>query len=127
MFDSSQLYALAVMALVVGSIAVTITRSKIFAGVREWIAEKTAAQMVKNDGVYSVFGGNIGLRFWKFLHGVFTCPYCMGHWLSFALIAWYQPRPLTSDVLLVDMVVSAFALVTMSSWASGLIVKGMKA
>lgn len=124
MFDAAQLFALMMMGLVVGSIAVTVTKSKIFADMREWVATQYAGSMLPSERFR--MAPKLNERFWKFVHGVTSCPYCFGHWLSFGLVAYYQPRPVVSSYLLVDLGVSAFALITLGACASAIILKGLK-
>lgn len=58
-----------VLALVTASIAFTVTESKVLKPLREW-AER------------------LNEKFGELL----SCGYCLGHWISFALVAIYRPR-----------------------------------
>jgi hypothetical protein len=57
------------LALVTASISFTISETKLFKPLREWLKAKVA-----------------------FLGELFSCGYCLGHWVSFALTAIYRPR-----------------------------------
>lgn len=96
---SSALSTALVLALACGGIAVTIAKSKLFAGAR-----------VHAD-----------VR-WPWLGALLYCPYCLAHWLVFAGAAVYQPRLIGSGPALLDVVVSAFAIITLAcAVAAGLI------
>lgn len=56
------------LSLVTASISYTITETKLFKAPREWMQKK----------------GHWG--------EVFSCGYCFGHWVAFALVAIYRPR-----------------------------------
>lgn len=56
------------LSFVTASVSFTVTETKIFAPFREWL------------------GGKSG-----FLGSMFSCGYCLGHWIAFALTAIYQP------------------------------------
>jgi len=55
--------------LATASISFTVTETKIFLPLREWLR--------KNN---------------KFLGTLFNCGYCFGHWIAFVLVVIYQPR-----------------------------------
>lgn len=93
----------ALLALAVSSVSVTMTKSSIFKSTREWIDEKS-----------SFFGDLV------------HCPYCTSHWLSFAAVAVYQPRLLDSPYWVFDYAVSAFVIVTLASMSSGLVIRAFK-
>lgn len=80
------------LALATASISLTITKATIFEPVRDWIGDRS-----------------------DFFGELFSCPYCMSHWISFGFIAYYQPRLITSQYLLADLFVSTFALITVAS------------
>lgn len=86
------------LSLAVSAISMTLTRSAIFSTPREWILKRN-----------------------EFLGRLLSCPYCTNHWLSAAAVAVYQPRPVSSETPGLDWVVSAFALVALSSFSAGLI------
>ena len=72
------------------SVAFTITETKIFAPLRQWLEVKSG-----------------------FLGSMFSCGYCLGHWIAFALTAIYQPRLFEAwwllDYFLTALVIAWFA------------------
>ena len=54
-----------VSGLAAGAVSVTVAQSKIFRSVREWVGER-----------------------WEFGGALITCPYCLGHWVSYGVLAW---------------------------------------
>jgi hypothetical protein len=76
------------LSLPVSAISLTVTKSSLFERLREWALERN-----------------------KWLGKLVSCPYCMSHWVSFALVAWYQPRVVQSGAWPVDLIISAFAIV----------------
>jgi len=85
------------LAAAIGSGSFMISKSKMFAFLRDW------AERRKQDG-----------QFWAWLSGVLICPYCTGTWLSLAAVAVYRPRlvhewpPL--DYLVMVMVINGLAM-----------------
>jgi hypothetical protein len=57
------------LSFVTACISFTVTETKIFKSLREWLNKKSA-----------------------FLGELFTCGYCFGHWVAFALVAIYKPK-----------------------------------
>lgn len=84
---------LLVLALATSAISVTITRSGVFHGPRDWIADRSQ-------------------WFGELVH----CPYCMSHWVSLVLMLWYDLRIVPDTYWLVDLVVSALAVVAVASF-----------
>src|SRR5688572_15168345 len=95
-FHANELLACVVIALTCSGISMSFTQGSMFDPVRAWI-------MGKN----------------KLLGDLFKCFFCLSHWLAFAGVAIYQPRPLQST-LLVDLVVASFTIVTLATLSSGL-------
>jgi hypothetical protein len=96
MFHAPDFLVCVVIALTCSGIAMSFTQGSMFDPVRAWIMSKN-----------------------KLLGDLFKCFFCLGHWLAFAGVAIYQPRPLQAT-LLADLVVAAFTIVTLSTLASGL-------
>jgi hypothetical protein len=96
MFHATDFLVCVVIALTCSGIAMSFTQGSMFDPVRAWIMSKN-----------------------KLLGDLFKCFFCLGHWLAFAGVAIYQPRPLQAT-LLADLVVAAFTIVTLSTLASGL-------
>jgi len=57
------------LSLVTASVSFTITEMKVFKPFRDWIRK-----------------GN------NWFGELFSCGYCLGHWIAFILVAIYQPR-----------------------------------
>lgn len=91
---------LALIAMASSAISLTTSKAVVFEAVRERIKAKS-----------------------KFFGELANCPYCTSHWVSFAFIAVYQPV-LTGNFW-ADLVVGAFAVVTLASWFSGLTYKAI--
>lgn len=89
--NTKALLVVLILSLPVSTISLTITKSSLFERLREWALERN-----------------------KWLGKLVSCPYCTSHWVSFALVAWYQPRMLQSAWLPVDLIISAFAIVALA-------------
>jgi hypothetical protein len=61
----------------VGCITLTLTRSKAFEWLRIYIEKKR----------------------WRFFHALFSCPYCMSHWVTPLVMAVFPGRPGGIEVL----------------------------
>jgi hypothetical protein len=96
MFHANDFIACVVIALTCSGIAMSFTQGSMFDPVRAWIMSQN-----------------------KLLGDLFKCFFCLSHWLAFAAVAIYRPRPLQS-MLLVDLIVAAFTIVTLATLASGL-------
>ena len=94
---SAELLVTLTLAAAVGSGSFMISKSKMFASLRDW------ADRRKRNGAL-----------WAWLSGVLICPYCTGTWLSLAAVAVYRPRlvhewpPL--DYLVMVMVINGLAM-----------------
>jgi hypothetical protein len=95
-FQSEDFVTCAVIALACSGIAMSFTQGSMFDALRAWIMRQN-----------------------KLLGDLAKCFFCLSHWLAFAAVAIYQPRPLQAH-LLVDLIIAAFAIVTMATLASGL-------
>lgn len=89
---------LVILSMAIGSMSMTITKTEIFKTLRD-----------------SVPG-------W-FLKKVMTCPYCLSHWLSFFAVGYYKPVIIRSRYVETDLIVSIFAVITLSSASCWLIYK----
>lgn len=54
---------------------------------------------------------------------LFSCFYCLSHWVVCLGIAIYRPVVVSSGYLMVDWIVSAFFTITLSTFISGLMFK----
>lgn len=93
------LYQVAVLALATAAISVTISKARIFASAREWIASRNT-----------------------WLGELVSCSYCTSHWVAIALVAIYRPV-LIPQWFIVDLIVSVFGMVAISAVISGVIIK----
>ncbi|NOQ24887.1 MAG: DUF1360 domain-containing protein [Bacteroidales bacterium] len=65
------------LSIITASIAFTLTETKLFLPLREWLSAKS-----------------------KFFGKLVNCGYCTGHWIAFALVVIYKPRLLDCCALL---------------------------
>lgn len=79
------------LALACASISFTLTKTPIFEWLRAWLLK----------------------RRWLMLHELWQCPYCMGHWVAFGLLAAFWPYEFTSS-LYVNFVICSFVVITLS-------------
>jgi len=91
------LVQLATLASATSAISITITKGGVFSKQRQWIK---------------------GRNSW--LGKLVSCPYCLSHWVAAALVAIYQPTPL-SAWLPVDLAISVFITVAIAAVISGVI------
>lgn len=89
-----------VIAVASASISTTITLTELFVPVRN-LANKC--------------GHMIGY--------LFQCFYCMSHWIAILAVAIYQPILIKSEFYLIDLTVSVFFTITISTFVNGLIFK----
>ena len=80
------------LSLVTAGISFTITETKLFEPLRNWLEKQIT-----------------------FLARLFNCGYCLGHWVAFLLVAIYQPRLFTSLFFLIDYFFTALVI----AWLSG--------
>lgn len=98
--DQSALQALwscFVLSLAAASIAYTITQTELFLPVR-----KIASKVGHMTGY------------------LFHCFYCMSHWIVFAGVLIYQPVLISSGHLYIDLIISAFFTVTLTTFINGI-------
>lgn len=82
----------AMLSIVTASISFTVTETKLFMPVREWVKKRNA-----------------------FLGELLSCGYCFSHWIAFALVAIYRTRLFESWWLL-DYFLTALVI----AWLSGI-------
>lgn len=93
------LYQVAVLALATAAISVTVSKARVFASIREWVASRN-----------------------NWLGELMSCSYCTSHWVAIALVAIYRPV-LVSQWVVVDLLVSVFGVVAFAAIISGVIIK----
>lgn len=96
--SAGALWMCVVIAVAAASISYTITMTELFAPVRAWTQK---------------LGHMMGY--------LFTCFYCMSHWVVIAAVLIYQPRLIKSGSLVCDLIVSTFFTITISALVCGLL------
>ena len=86
------------LAMAVASVSMTLTKSKVFGTLRERIDERS-----------------------EFFGELIHCPYCTSHYVSLGAVLLFQPVVATSGFHVIDLLASAFAMVTASSFFCGVI------
>lgn len=94
------LWSFLVIAIAASSISISITETDLFAPWRAWT-------------------GKVHYK----LGYLFSCFYCLSHWVVFLGIAIYRPVVVSSGYLVVDWIVAAFFTITLSTFVSGLMFK----
>ena len=86
-------------------ISYTVARSVLFQGFRDYLFNR-ADPSPKG-------------RVMNFFSELVSCPYCFSHWVAFVMVAIWQPKFTNCGLALLDLGVSAFAMVGVSSltWA----------
>jgi len=80
----------------ISAIAITLSKGKIFAAQRAWLKEKSS-----------------------FAGGLFSCPYCLSHWIVVAvMLIW--PQKLIGGPILADYILSGFSLIGFNAVFMGL-------
>jgi len=82
--------SIAFLSFVTASISFTVTETKLFLPLREWMKKRNA-----------------------FVGELISCGYCLGHWVAFGLVAIYRPRLFHAwwllDSFLTALVIAWFA------------------
>jgi hypothetical protein len=94
---------LLVLALATSAVSVTITRSGMFLGLRRVVASRN-----------------------KWIGELLQCPYCMSHWVSLVFMWWYGVRILPGTYWMVDLLISALAVVSVASFFTLLVMLSYK-
>lgn len=79
-----------ILALATASISITVAKGQIFELPRTWLKAQNA-----------------------FLGELFSCPYCVSHWVTFAFVAVYRPR-LVQGFWPLDLFISAMVIVALA-------------
>lgn len=80
------------LSFVTASISFTISETKLFEPLRNFLSDKSVA-----------------------LGNLFNCGYCFGHWVAFLLVAIYRPKLFCSFFSLMDYFFTALVI----AWLSG--------
>jgi hypothetical protein len=108
------------LALAVGAASYTLARTKISIPLREWLAKKQSYDTDVTERK------RINKNIWYWLYTLFSCPYCLGHWLAAVAVLIYRPH-LTGGWVVADLGVSWLAVVALASAVSSLIGLGIRA
>jgi len=92
------------IALASASISMTLTQTELFTPLRAWAARKNAL-----------------------LGHLFQCFYCMSHWVVIAGMLVYRPALLHSGIGPIDWVMTAFIVLTVTTFINGLLFKAFQA
>jgi Protein of unknown function (DUF1360) len=88
------------MGLVVGVISVTVTRGSIFSFFREWM-----------------------WRYGEWIGNLFSCPYCLAHWVGLWIVLWGNPGLVHRPY---ELVISVFSVVGISMVCGWIVYKSYK-
>lgn len=86
---------LVICAAAVATISMTLAKASIFASVRERVAKRSA-----------------------FFGKLLNCPYCTSHWAALFVIGYFQPRPVSTQFLFIDLVLSWLTAVAIATFFS---------
>jgi hypothetical protein len=100
MFNETEFAATAVLALATSAISMSFTQGSMFEPLRSWIARQNAL-----------------------LGELARCFFCLSHWIAFAGVAVYQPRPV-QIWWLADLAVAAFVVIALATLISGMMFAG---
>jgi hypothetical protein len=92
---AENLYTLLMLALVSATVSVTVSRASIFNRPREWLSDRS-----------------------EFFGKLLSCPYCLSHWVAFALVAVHHPQVLPVHWA-VNFLTASFAVVTLTAFMMG--------
>ena len=98
LLDFTQLYVALILGAATATASLTITRTYIFKTPRKWFRKR-------------------GVWFDK----LFTCPYCMSHYVAAFFMLFYTPRVVRSRWYAIDYMVSWLLLVVVSALLVGLL------
>ncbi len=85
------------LALACASISFTLTKTPVFDWLRDWLRKRVRG------------------KFTLLLFELWECPYCMSHWVAFALLAALWPYEFTSS-LYVNFVICSFVVITLATF-----------
>lgn len=91
------------LSLVVSTTSVTLSKAKLFLGLREALS-----------------------RCSRWLGALIHCPYCVSHWVSLLLVVVYRPCLAHCGICVIDYGVSVFAIVAVATIWSRLIVASLQ-
>lgn len=92
-----------VLALVVSSISYTMSSMEIFEPLRSFCSKQN-----------------------KWLGSLISCFYCLSHWVTFFFVILYKPQVIPGSHFLINLLVSSFFIIQLSTYFTGFIYKSMK-
>lgn len=103
-FHLEQVGVLLVLGAACAVVTMTISKASIFERPRVWLDQN-----------------------YEWIGDLVACPYCTSHWAAFLLVALFQPRPVETNLYLLDMIASVFAMTFVSSMGCGAISRAFEA
>ncbi|ACL64444.1 conserved hypothetical protein [Anaeromyxobacter dehalogenans 2CP-1] len=94
------LWTCAVLAMVVSGTSFTITGTEVFEPMRRFLSARS-----------------------EWLGHLTACFYCTSHWVTFLLVALCRPVLVSTGFLIVDLAISAFFVVQLAAYLTGLLFK----
>lgn len=94
------LWTCVVLAMVVSGTSYTITGTEIFEPLRRFLVARS-----------------------KWLGHLISCFYCTSHWITFLLVALYRPVLVETSFALVNLAISAFFVIQLATFLTGLLFK----
>ncbi len=98
-----------VIALAAAACAVTVTRSRLFAAVREYPREYRARFYPEFDN-----------KGWQLFDALLRCTYCVAHWTAAAIVAIYRPR-LVHLLAPLDVIITGLAVIAVAACMAALL------
>lgn len=92
-----------VLAMVVSSISYTISSMEIFEPLRNFCNKMNS-----------------------WLGSLASCFYCLSHWVTFFFVIIYRPQIIPGSHFLINLLVSSFFIIQLSTYFTGFIYKSMK-
>lgn len=100
--SSHSLATAGVLVLAIAAISLTVTKANVSRPLRDRMALRS-----------------------KWLGELVSCPFCFSHWLAFAAVAAYRQPLVSSGFLVLDLFVTAMAMVAASALVVGAIMFAM--
>lgn len=97
---SFKIFYLILLSMCVSTVSFTITKSKFFSFLRNWVNKRNEK-----------------------LGSLVSCSYCMSHWVAacyVVLLYIYSPVIMVTDILLIDVTITIFATISLASIITGI-------
>ncbi|WP_373855435.1 DUF1360 domain-containing protein [Desulfocucumis palustris] len=89
------------LAMCVSTISLTITKSKVFSPLRNWVIKRNEK-----------------------LGSLLSCPYCMSHWVAtfYVIVLYiYSPMAMVTNILFIDATITIFAIISLATIITGIV------